>query len=161
MGKYIESDIQIRFADADSLGHINNVNLQHYFDVGKMEFYEKVLGKTIDPDAESLILVSIHTNYHRQSRLHSQLVVRTWVEKIGNSSVTIFQHLIDRADGGIKGVACENGRVSAAGVMFRHIVGIVIGSPVCKFQAFGRQSFILSMNFIQASCIDHDTDLEL
>ena len=51
MGKYIESDIQIRFADADSLGHINNVNLQHYFDVGKMEFYEKVLGKTIDPDA--------------------------------------------------------------------------------------------------------------
>ena len=101
MGKYIESDIQIRFADADSLGHINNVNLQHYFDVGKMEFYEKVLGKTIDPDAESLILVSIHTNYHRQSRLHSQLVVRTWVEKIGNSSVTIFQHLIDRADGGI------------------------------------------------------------
>ena len=69
MGKYIESDIQIRFADADSLGHINNVNLQHYFDVGKMEFYEKVLGKTIDPDAESLILVSIHTNYHRQSRL--------------------------------------------------------------------------------------------
>ncbi len=102
MGKYIESDIQIRFADADSLGHINNVNLQHYFDVGKMEFYEKVLGKTIDPDAESLILVSIHTNYHRQSRLHSQLVVRTWVEKIGNSSVTIFQHLIDRADGGIK-----------------------------------------------------------
>ena len=55
MGKYIESDIQIRFADADSLGHINNVNLQHYFDVGKMEFYEKVLGKTIDPDAESLI----------------------------------------------------------------------------------------------------------
>ena len=53
MGKYIESDIQIRFADADSLGHINNVNLQHYFDVGKMEFYEKVLGKTIDPDAEA------------------------------------------------------------------------------------------------------------
>ena len=101
MGKYIESDIQIRFADADSLGHINNVNLQHYFDVGKMEFYEKVLGKTIATDAESLILVSIHTNYHRQSRLHSQLVVRTWVEKIGNSSVTIFQHLIDRADGGI------------------------------------------------------------
>ena len=51
MGKYIESDIQIRFADSDSLGHINNVNLQHYFDVGKMEFYEKVLGKTIDDAA--------------------------------------------------------------------------------------------------------------
>ena len=122
MGKYIESDIQIRFADADSLGHINNVNLQHYFDVGKMEFYEKVLGKTIDPDAESLILVSIHTNYHRQSRLHSQLVVRTWVEKIGNSSVTIFQHLIDRADGGInadcRSVAVGYDDIFPAGTIF-------------------------------------------
>ena len=101
MGKFIESKIQIRFADADCLGHINNVNLQHYFDIGKMEFYEKVLGKTIDPDNESLILVSIHTNYHRQSRLHSNLVVRTWVEKIGNTSVTIFQHLVDMAEGGV------------------------------------------------------------
>ena len=101
MGKFIESNIQVRFADADCLGHINNVNLQHCFDVGKMEFYEKVLGKAIRPDGESLILVSIHTNYRRQSRLASQLVVRTWVEKIGNSSVTIFQHLIDTADGGI------------------------------------------------------------
>lgn len=101
MSKFIESTIQIRFADADCLGHINNINLQHYFDVGKMEFYEKVLGKTIEPDEESLILVSTHANYYRQTKLHSDLIVRTWVEKIGNSSVTIFQRLIDRGAGEI------------------------------------------------------------
>ena len=27
--------IQMRFADVDMLGHVNNVNQQHYFDVGK------------------------------------------------------------------------------------------------------------------------------
>lgn len=101
MGKFIESGIQIRFADADCLGHINNINLQHYFDIGKMEFYEKVLGKTIEPDNESLILVSTHANYYKQTKLHSKLIVRTWVEKIGNSSVTIFQRLIDSATGDV------------------------------------------------------------
>ena len=49
MGKYIESDIQIRFADADSLGHINNVNLQHYFDVGKMESTKKCSARPSTP----------------------------------------------------------------------------------------------------------------
>lgn len=101
MGKVVESKIQIRFADADCLNHINNVNLQHYFDIGKMDFYEKVLGKPIGPGSDSLILVSIHSNFYRQSRLTSNLVVRTWVEKIGNTSVTVFQHLVDLADGGV------------------------------------------------------------
>lgn len=99
MGKAIESEIQKRFADADSLGHINNVNLQHYFDIGKMEFYHRVLGKTIDPDAESLILASINTNYYEQTRLYDDIFVSTYVEKIGNKSVTIFQKLINRATG--------------------------------------------------------------
>lgn len=101
MGKYIDSDIQIRFADADSLGHINNVNLQHYFDIGKMQFYAKVLGKTIDCDSESLILVSTHANYRRQTRLYADLFVRTWIEKIGTTSITIYQELHDRTDGQI------------------------------------------------------------
>ena len=32
--KKTETDIQIRFDDIDMLGHVNNVNLQHYFDLG-------------------------------------------------------------------------------------------------------------------------------
>lgn len=99
MGKVIESEIQKRFADADCLGHINNVNLQHYFDLGKMEFYRRVLGKKIDPDSESLILASINTNYYEQTRLHDDIYVKTYVEKIGSKSTTIFQQLINRDTG--------------------------------------------------------------
>lgn len=99
MGKKIITGVQIRFADADCLGHINNVNLQHYFDLGKMEFYEKALHKTIDPDDESLILVSTATNYFRQTRLHDDIYLETAVEKLGKKSVTIYQKLIDRTTG--------------------------------------------------------------
>lgn len=34
----IETKIQMRFADVDMLGHVNNVNQQHYFDLAKATF---------------------------------------------------------------------------------------------------------------------------
>lgn len=38
--------IQMRFADVDMLGHVNNVNQQHYFDVGKSDFFAQVLDRS-------------------------------------------------------------------------------------------------------------------
>lgn len=99
MGKTLITDVQIRFADGDTLGHINNINQQHYFDLGKMEFYTNVMGKTIEADSESLILASIHTDYYAQSRLHDRLQVHTRVERIGNKSITFFQKLINAGTG--------------------------------------------------------------
>ncbi len=102
MGKYIDSDIQIRFADADCLNHINNINIQHYFEVGKIDFYKKVLGKLVGPDRESLILVSTHANFFHQTRLEDDLFVRSWCAGLGHSSVTMYQWLIDRQTGEVK-----------------------------------------------------------
>ena len=45
MARTLETPIQKRFSDVDPFQHVNNVSQQMYFDVGKMEFYEKVLGK--------------------------------------------------------------------------------------------------------------------
>ena len=99
MGKVLITEIQKRFADADSLGHVNNINLQHYFDCGKMEFYSRVMGKRVEADDESLILVSTHANYYAQTHLYDDIFVETMVEKIGTKSVTFFQRLIDRKTG--------------------------------------------------------------
>ena len=101
MGKILITDIQIRFADGDTLGHINNVNLQHYFDLGKMEFYRNAMNKTIEADKESLILASTHTDYYLQSHLYDELQVLTQVEKIGNKSITFIQRLINKDTGSI------------------------------------------------------------
>lgn len=99
MGKILTTDIQIRFADGDTLGHINNVNLQHYFDLGKMEFYTRAMDKTIEADKESLILASTHTDYYKQSHLYNKLQVLTQVERIGNKSITFFQRLTNKETG--------------------------------------------------------------
>jgi acyl-CoA thioester hydrolase len=91
--------IQQRFADSDTLGHINNIHLQEYFDLGKMELYATLLGDRIDWRGVNLVLVSIKTDMMRQTRLGDDIVVESWVEKIGTKSMTVRQRLINKADG--------------------------------------------------------------
>ena len=47
MAKTLETSIQKRFSDVDPFQHVNNVSQQMYFDVGKMEYYEKILGDEV------------------------------------------------------------------------------------------------------------------
>jgi acyl-CoA thioester hydrolase len=91
--------IQQRFAGSDTLGHINNIHLQEYFDLGKMELYATLLGDRIDWRGVNLVLVSIKTDMMRQTRLGDDIVVESWVEKIGTKSMTVRQRLINKADG--------------------------------------------------------------
>lgn len=95
----ITTEIQQRFADADTLGHINNIHLQEYFDLGKMELYATLLGSRIDWRGVNLVLVSIKTDMMRQTRLGDDIIVESWVEKIGTKSMTVHQRLVNRADG--------------------------------------------------------------
>ena len=89
MAKVLETEIQKRFSDVDPFQHVNNVSQQMYFDVGKMEYYEQVLG-----DEVRIITVSTSTSYMGQIRLHDRVRVTTTCEKIGNKSLTLFQQLV-------------------------------------------------------------------
>lgn len=95
----VTTNIQQRFADADTLGHINNIHLQEYFDLGKMELYGKILGQRIDWRGVNLVLVSIKTDMMRQTRLGDNIVVESCVESLGNKSMTVKQRLISQKDG--------------------------------------------------------------
>lgn len=99
MMKTFRTDIQQRFADIDRLGHVNNIRLQEYFDLGKMQFYDTVLGGRLDWQAVNLILVSIHTEIGRQTFMDSPLTVETSIEKIGTKSISVYQRLVDENSG--------------------------------------------------------------
>ncbi len=68
--RHTETDIQIRFADIDILGHVNNVNLQHYFDLGKTAFYREVLEVDVFPGGGGAfpITAATETSYLAQTR---------------------------------------------------------------------------------------------
>lgn len=100
--KVLEVDIQIRFADVDSLNHVNNVNLQHYFDLGKTDYFRRVLNLAEYNQEESFIIASLSTSFFNQVRFSDSVYVSSCVEKIGNKSITLLQQIISRKNGELK-----------------------------------------------------------
>lgn len=97
-----QTDIQMRFADVDMLGHVNNVNLQHYFDLGKSDFFKQALGLDRVNGSEGLITAATSTSYLGQTRLADSVYVETSIESVGEKSLKLFQRLIDHSSKEIK-----------------------------------------------------------
>src|SRR5947209_5494669 len=83
------ADIQVRFGDTDALGHINNASIASYAEIGRLEFLS-ALGSSV----RSLILANLTIDFRRQIHLGDTVRVDTWIEKLGNSSLTLEQHII-------------------------------------------------------------------
>lgn len=94
MAKQLVTPVQKRFSDVDSFMHVNNIWQQSYFDMGKTDFYTKVLGITGVFDRLRIITASTHTDYLGQVRLMDDIVVVTDVSRIGNKSMTLHQRIM-------------------------------------------------------------------
>ena len=82
--------IQVRFADCDSFKHVNNAVYLTYAEQARIEFFDEVLGKSIDWKSQGLILARAEANYLRPILLHDSIEVDTKCLKIGSKSVTLF-----------------------------------------------------------------------
>jgi acyl-CoA thioester hydrolase len=86
------TDIQVRFADTDAYGHLNNTAFALYAEQARVEFLY-----ALGAERGSLILAHIALDFRKQVRFGEQVYVLTFVEKVGNTSVTLRQHIY--ADG--------------------------------------------------------------
>lgn len=94
MARTTETPIQKRFSDVDPFQHVNNVSQQMYFDVGKVDFYQRVLGDEVLLGDLRIVTVSTATSYLAQVRMHDPVTVSTTCEKVGTKSLTLFQQLL-------------------------------------------------------------------
>ena len=94
MARTLTTPIQKRFSDVDPFQHVNNVAQQMYFDVGKMAYYEKVLGANALLGDLRIVTVSTSTSYLGQVRMGDPVQVTTTCERIGNKSLTLFQQML-------------------------------------------------------------------
>lgn len=79
----------MRFADTDALGHVNNVSYIAYSETARLHFLF-VLGGPV----RSLILAHVSVDFRKQVVYTDEVVVETWVERIGTSSVTLLQRVM-------------------------------------------------------------------
>ena len=94
MGLRITTPIQMRFADIDSFGHVNNIAQQAYFDLGKTALYQELWRLTGELRRIPAIIVSLHTDFMEQILYGDDIVVVTEVESIGTKSLTLCQSIM-------------------------------------------------------------------
>ena len=78
--------LQLRFCDTDALGHINNSAYAQYAELGRLDFF--LITKTM---VANLILARLEVDFRMQLQPNVEASIQTWVEKIGNTSITLNQ----------------------------------------------------------------------
>ncbi len=91
----ITTKIQIRYTDIDTQLHVNNVNVQQYFDIGKYEYLKEVIGIVGAFEGTGIAAVNTNTNYFCPIFLQEQIEVTTKITKLGTKSFTLYQQIID------------------------------------------------------------------
>jgi acyl-CoA thioester hydrolase len=81
-------DIQVRFADMDMMGHLNNAGYATYSEAARLAFLA-----TSGLTGVSIILARLAIDFRRQVRLGEAVRVESWVEAIGTSSFTMRQEM--------------------------------------------------------------------
>jgi len=84
--------VQIRFADTDALGHVNNAAFASYAELGRLALFERS-GRGVG----SLILARLAIDFRRQVRIGQRVEVESGVARIGRSSIALVQRVT--ADG--------------------------------------------------------------
>ncbi|MEO8274267.1 MAG: thioesterase family protein [Chloroflexota bacterium] len=83
-------EVEVRLADTDAMGHVNNARYLTYVEIARVAYYEQVTGNAlpigIHGAEEGMILAEIRMTYRSPAFYGEKLTVETRVERIGRTS---------------------------------------------------------------------------
>jgi len=99
--------IRPRVSETDGVGHINNTTIPVWLEAGREEIF-----RMFTPDLSfrnwRMIIVNMKIDFLKEMVLGQEVEVRTWVKKIGRTSLQLEEEIIKAA-----GCACvENAHTS-------------------------------------------------
>ena len=87
-------NITPRLCETDGLGHINNTVLAQWFEAARSPFIKFFSGDCeLDFKSWKLILVHADYDFKRQIYHNTDIEIKSYVTKIGNSSFNVFHEL--------------------------------------------------------------------
>ena len=82
--------VEVRLADTDAMGHVNNANYLTYVEIARVAYYEQVTGNLLPIGVhgaeEGMILAEIRMTYRNTAFYGETLTVESRVERIGRTS---------------------------------------------------------------------------
>lgn len=106
--------IDVRFADTDAMGHVNNAVYLTYCEMARIRYWTDVTGEPVaarHDGAESLILAEARITYRAQAFHTDRVTVETRASQIGRTSFTLEHRLTARAEGGPARLIAVSGSV--------------------------------------------------
>lgn len=105
MTKALVTDIQIRFADYDTFGHVNNNAYMAYFDLGKTHLFQHLMGHRCSPAELSAVIVNVNVDFLAPAVIDESLDVRTVVKELHEKSFVVYQRVTNPQSGVVKAQA--------------------------------------------------------
>src|SRR4051794_2693721 len=106
------ASIEVRFADTDAMGHVNNATYLTYCEIARIKYWTDVTGAPIEhrtEGAESLILAEARITYRAPAFYGETLTVETRATKVGRTSFHLEHRLTaSNGDGGGRLVAVSD-----------------------------------------------------
>lgn len=94
---------QPRFNDTDALGHINNASYVTWFETSRRPVFELFI-PDLDPKKWNLILAKVEVDFIKQGLYQAETEIKTYVAKLGNSSVHLAHEVFQDGELIAKGI---------------------------------------------------------
>ncbi len=102
--------ISARWGDMDSFGHVNNAQYLRYMEEARVQWLASLPGISLT-DHIAPVLVASHINYRRPIKWPETIAIELFIEKVGNSSLTMAHRMLSSTDASV--VYCDGSVVMA------------------------------------------------
>ena len=85
--------IQVRFADLDVMGHVNNSVYLSYFEMTRVHYFKELVGANWDWRREGVLLVRNEIDYVKPILLNDVPQIHMTLEKIGEKSISLLYEI--------------------------------------------------------------------
>ncbi|MFL6592017.1 MAG: acyl-CoA thioesterase, partial [Luteimonas sp.] len=93
----IRVPLSVRWRDLDAFNHVNNSKFLSYLEEARLRWMLTLPGEWIDDNVAPVVAAS-HVNYRRPIAWPAELMIELFVERLGNTSLTIGHRILDRGD---------------------------------------------------------------
>ena len=93
----IEVPMPVRWRDLDAFNHVNNSKYLSYLEEARLHWMLGVPGQGLDDDVAPVVAAA-HLNYRRPIEWPKQVRITLFVERLGNTSLTIGHRIVDAED---------------------------------------------------------------
>jgi YbgC/YbaW family acyl-CoA thioester hydrolase len=96
----IRVPLSVRWRDLDAFNHVNNSKFLSYLEEARLQWMLGMPGQGLD-DHVAPVVAAANLNYRRPIEWPNELMVELFVERLGNTSVTIGHRIIARDDASV------------------------------------------------------------